>query len=262
MIAERPSRRHTRWLLGILSGVLVGLVAFPGAAAAHPPGPGGVDVPETEVSDTPSGPLTAADRDLVVKVRLAGLWEMPAGQMAVEKGVNERVREIGEMIAEQHGKLDELARDAARKLKIALPNEPNADQQTWLGEMERATGPEFDQVFVDRLRAAHGKIFPAIGTIRSGTRNDVVRKLAQEANQFVLTHLTLLESTGLVDYGALPRPPDPNTAAKAPIVDTPLLTAAQAGGNAGGVDLSIIWVVLFAALIAGAVSAVRLLRPR
>ncbi|HEX8627230.1 MAG TPA: DUF4142 domain-containing protein [Catenuloplanes sp.] len=227
------------------------------------PGPGGVEVPENPAVDTPSGPLTAADRDFVTKVRLAGLWEMPAGQMAVEKGSNKRVVEIGEMIAAQHGKLDQLARDAAKKLRMGLPNEPNADQQVWLGEMQRASGPEFDQVFVDRLRAAHGKIFPAIANIRSGTRNDVVRKLAQETNQFVLTHLTLLESTGLVDYGSLPRPPDPGTqAATKPTVDSPLLAAAQASGNAGGANGSIIWVVLIAALVAGVMSAIRLLRPR
>lgn len=261
MIAVRASRRHSRWFVGVLSAVVVGLLATPVVAWAHAPGPGGVEVPETPVSDTPSGPVTAADRDLVVKVRLAGLWEMPAGQMAVEKGANKRVQEVGRMIAEQHSRLDGLAREAASKLNIPLPDEPNADQQTWLGEMRRASGAEFDQVFIDRLRAAHGKIFPAIASIRSGTRNDVVRKLAQEANQFVLTHLTLLESSGLVDYGALPQPPDPAAGAKAPAVDGPLLAAAQAG-NAAGVNLSIVWVVLIAAVIAGVMSAIRLIRLR
>ena len=76
--------------------------------------------------------------------------------------------------------------------------------------MQRAAGSAFDHVFVLRLRAAHGLIFPAIAAIRSGTHNDVVRRLAQEANQFVMTHLTLLEGTGLVDYGHdVPIPPDP-----------------------------------------------------
>lgn len=267
MIAVRPSRRHARWLAGIVSVVFVGLISTSGPvmaqAQAQAPGPGGVDVPLTPETDGPSGPLTNADRDFVTKVRLAGLWEMPAGQMAVDKGVNKRVQEIGAMIAEQHGRLDKLARDAAKKLRMGLPDQPNEDQQVWLGEMQRATGPEFDQVFVDRLRAAHGKIFPAIANIRSGTRNDVVRKLAQETNQFVLTHLTLLESTGLVDYGALPRPPDPGTqAASKPSVESPLLAAAQASGTAGGTNMSIVWIVLIAALVAGVMSAIRLIRPR
>ncbi|MDR7326937.1 MULTISPECIES: DUF4142 domain-containing protein [Catenuloplanes] len=194
-----------------MSGSLIvsaGLVLMQSAAAqaAEP----GVPVPPGElIPDTATGEVTDADIDLVVKVRLAGLWEIPAGEMAQEKSENLRIREIGKDIAEQHEVLDQLARDAAEKLDIKLPNKPNKDQQGWLDEMEEAEGEEFDQIYIDRLRAAHGKIFPAIATIRASTRNDTVRRLAQQANQFVATHLTLLESSDLVDFEALPTAPNP-----------------------------------------------------
>ena len=36
-----------------------------------------------------------------------------------------------------------------KKLEIALPDEPNADQQGWLDEMENAkNGREFDQIYM------------------------------------------------------------------------------------------------------------------
>ena len=227
-------------------------------------GPGdGVPNPISELPATPSpgGPLTPADRDFVVKVRLAGLWERPASDMAVRKGSSPRVREIGVSIAAQHKKLDELDVRAAKQLGIPLPNEPNTDQQSWLGEMQRASGQDFDHVYVDRLRAAHGKIFPAIANIRSGTRNDIVRELAAQANAFVLTHMTLLESTGLVAYNALPQPPPPAPAAAAAqaVGDGTLLGGL---GTRGGVSPTVVWIVLAAALIAGVFSMVRLIRPR
>ncbi|MFG1605003.1 DUF4142 domain-containing protein [Actinoplanes sp. NPDC049265] len=213
-----------RW--GRLWGPALAAVALlllePGRAAdaAEP----GVPVPPGELQDdTNRGAISAADRDLVVKVRLAGLWEIPAGEMAVEKSKNPRVREIGRDIADQHRRLDAFARDAAKKLKVKLPDKPNADQQGWLAEMREAPeGKEFDQIYVDRLRAAHGKIFPAIATVRTSTRNDVVRKLAQQANQFVMTHLTLLESSGLVDYKELPAAPDPSAASSPPAALNPV----------------------------------------
>ena len=95
--------------------------------------------------------------------------------------------------------------------------------------MKNAPTPTtFDQIYIDRLRAAHGKIFPAIATIRASTRNDAVRKLAQQANQFVMTHMTLLESSGIVDYGALPTAPPPAAAGKGPVpVDGQMLAAAR-----------------------------------
>ena len=189
--------------------------AAPSGSAANRAAPG-QGVPGANSPDA-AAPLTAADRDLLVKVRLAGLWEQPAGRMAMQLGVNPRVREIGAMISQQHSQLDALVVAAARQLGVPLPNEPNSDQRGWLNEMRTATGAQFDHVFVDRLRAAHGKVFPAIANVRSGTRNSVVRELAQSANGFVLNHLTLLESTGLVDYAKLPTPPAPSpTATPAP----------------------------------------------
>jgi len=163
---------------------------------------------------------------------------------------------VGAEIAKQHAQLDRLVVDAANKLNYRLPDEPNTDQQKWLAEMEEAkAGADFDQVFVDRLRAAHGKIFPVIGGVRSGTRNDIVRKLAADANGFVLNHLTLLESTGLVKYSELPLPPDPPQAANSGI-----LNGAQARAQIGGVDPAVIWVVLLAALVAGGATTFRLFR--
>lgn len=241
-LAAPGSRRAAAVLAGLVIGAL-GTLAMPMAAAQAAP-------------DTP---LTAADKNLLNGVRLAGLWEMPAGNMAAEKGGRVRVRQVGAEIAKQHAQLDRLVVDAANKLNYRLPDEPNADQQKWLAEMEEAkAGAEFDEVFVDRLRAAHGKIFPVIGGVRSGTRNDIVRKLAQDANGFVLTHLTLLESTGLVKYSELPLPPDPPQANQP--AGSGILSGAEARAQIGGVDPAVIWVVLLAALVAGGATTFRLFR--
>ncbi|WP_249713843.1 DUF4142 domain-containing protein [Rhizomonospora bruguierae] len=200
------------------------------------------------------GPLGPADIDLVTKVRLAGLWEIPAGEMAKEKGHSARVRAVGAEIAKQHRELDLLARTAADKLSLPLPDEPNRDQQGWLQEMRDASGAQFDNVFIERLRQAHGKIFPAIATVRAGTRNSVVRELAQRSNNYVMTHLVLLESSGLVDYNGLPAPPSPVGVAPGSVQ--------LSTDDVRGVNSTVIWVVLGLAALAGGAATIRLLRPR
>jgi putative membrane protein len=264
MFTDRPSRRLLRWSVGLLAMVLVGLLAPTGVAEAQVArAPGDIPTPpETNLSKDGAGSVSAADRDFVTKVRLAGLWEIPAGNMAQEKSDDVEIVRIGKAISQQHVKLDALTIEAAAKLRIPLPNEPTLEQQSWLNEMKAANSIAFDQIFVDRLRAAHGKIFPAIANIRSGTRNDVVRRLAQQANQFVMTHLTLLESSGLVDYGALPAAPQPVAANAQPAVDSQMLRAARAAGGIPGVNTSVILIVLAAALVAGVVSTMRIFRTR
>ena len=263
MIVAFTSRRLQRWLVGISAMVLTFLLAPAGAAKAA--GGGDIPVPTNSLSDKGTGPVTASDVDFVVRVRLAGLWEIPAGNMAQEKSDDPRIVAIGKSIASQHVVLDQLDRDTAKKLGIQLPNQPNSDQQYWLSEMKNANSTTFDQIFVDRLRAAHGKIFPAIATIRASTRNDSVRKLAQESNQFVMTHMSLLESSGIVDYGALPTAPAPVVTGKGPVpVDGQMLAAASSTSGSGipGVSTTVVLLVLAAALVAGVITTMRIFRSR
>ena len=259
MIAARSSRRYHRWLVGVLAMVLTVLLAPAGMARAAEPLP--VPIPPENAASGKGGSASAADRDFVIKVRLAGLWEIPAGNMAVEKSENPEIVKIGRSISQQHVVLDKLDIAVAKKLGIALPNQPNSDQQGWLNEMKNAPSPEvFDQIYIDRLRAAHGKIFPAIATIRASTRNDAVRKLAQQTNQFVMTHMTLLEGSGIVDYGALPTAAAPAENGPVP-VDAAMLAAAGSGG-VPGVNTSVILLVLAGALVAGVITTMRIFRTR
>ncbi|GLZ03486.1 hypothetical protein Acsp03_09530 [Actinomadura sp. NBRC 104412] len=153
--------------------------------------------------DTRWGRLSAADRQLLVSVRQAGLWEMPAGQQAQQRAASPRVKEIAGMIAEQHARLDEDTRNVARRLEVILPNEPSPQQKSWLVELTDRFGPEYDRLFVLRLRAAHGKVFSVIAQVRAKTENSEIRAFAERALKYVNTHMTLLESTGLVSKSAL-----------------------------------------------------------
>ncbi|MEU8358877.1 DUF4142 domain-containing protein [Nonomuraea sp. NPDC048882] len=171
--------------------------------------PPSIDPAAAQWSQTSSGPLTAADRDLLIKVRQAGLWEMPAGEYAQTRAESQRVKEVGKLIMNEHMDLDLITRQTAKKLGVALPDEPNPDQQRWMAQMAAESGPAFDKDFVNLLRAAHGKVFTVVASVRAGTRNSDIRKFAQEGINYVMRHMAYLESTGLVDHNQLPEPPTP-----------------------------------------------------
>ncbi|MEU9014447.1 DUF4142 domain-containing protein [Streptomyces sp. NPDC048479] len=149
------------------------------------------------------GPLSAADRDFIVRVRLAGLWELPAGQQAVGRAPTVAVRVAGEHLVEGHTYLDARVREVAARLTMELPSQPTAQQRGWLQEFSEARGQEYETKFANILRRAHGKVFSLVADIRNSTRNTLVRELADDANTTVLDHINVLEATGLVDYDAI-----------------------------------------------------------
>jgi predicted outer membrane protein len=156
-------------------------------------------------TQTQFGPLGPADRDLLVKVRLAGLWEQPTGQQAEQQASSPEVQEVGKHISGEHGTLDQEVRKVADQLGVLLPSSPNSQQVAWMNEISQQTGSDYDRIFVQRLREAHGNILPIIAQVRASTRNELIRQFATTGNEFVSRHIQYLESTGLVDYAALPQ---------------------------------------------------------
>jgi predicted outer membrane protein len=145
-----------------------------------------------------AGSLTEIDKTFLVKVRQAGLWEIPAGKLAQTHASSEAVKRAGLHVIDGHSKLDQLVREDANLLGVPLPDEATPEQQGWVRQLTAAQGLEFDRLFANLLRSSHGKIFATIGEVRASTQNDLIRRHARQANQTVLDHMEVLEDTGLV----------------------------------------------------------------
>ncbi|MEZ7003693.1 DUF4142 domain-containing protein [Streptomyces sp. AD55] len=152
------------------------------------------------IANTRYGPLTEADRDFVVKVRAAGLWEHPLGLMAIERGTTPEMKEAGEHLVVGHARLDATCRRIAPELGITLPNQASPQQQQFVSTVDGTEGRQFDTTAVNIMRVTHGQIFSVIAKVRANTKNSLVRQLADQANDTVLDHITVLEKTGLVNF--------------------------------------------------------------
>jgi putative membrane protein len=188
-------RRGTvRWML---AGVLVVLAAaFPAAGAAfatqsHQDHRSGKAVYSNAVD--------ARDREFLTVIRFANLWEIPMGDLAIQRGTTEEVKTAGTVMLADHTKLNKVVDQLASKFGVELPDQPKSTHQGWMAEISSKNGEDFDRTFATRLRAAHGSVFSTIAEVRAGTNNKTILDFATQANDIVLKHMTLLEATGYVD---------------------------------------------------------------
>jgi predicted outer membrane protein len=195
------------------------------------------------------GAVTETDRQLLIKVRQAGLWEIPAARTAGEQAASQAVKDTGARIATEYERLDQEARTLAERLGVVLPGEPTEEQRSDLAELTTKWGPEFDQDFANLLRRAHGTVYTLVAEVRAGTRNEQLRAFANQADDVVRNHMTLLESTGVVDFGALPEPgvPAPQRIART--------------GSGGGVSVGLV-VAICVAELGATVGLLRMFRVR
>jgi predicted outer membrane protein len=200
-----------RAVVASLVAAVVVMIGAAGSATAHP----GDD--PVAVQQTPSSPLLPAGRDLLKKVRLAGLWEGPSGRMSLEKSSNPLVKAAGQHLIDGHAELDRRTLELGAKFDVDLPQEPNSDQKGWLAELTAAPAGsvEFDRIFANRLRAAHGVVYKFLAQMRTSTRNTEIRAYADLCMDTVLDHMTVLENTGLVDFSDVKAFPLPALAAPA-----------------------------------------------
>ncbi|MEU6403854.1 DUF4142 domain-containing protein [Streptomyces sp. NPDC046985] len=182
--------------MGGALALTLGALAYPGMLGLQTVS----SAPTRVIAQTQWGPLTESDRDFVVKVRAAGLWEYPVGQMAVKKGTTKAVITAGRHLIDGHAALDASCRKIAPMLNITLPDLASPQQRGFVSTLSADSGKQFDTDLANILRVTHGSIFNTIAKIRSTTKNTLVRALANQANATVLDHITVMENTGLVDF--------------------------------------------------------------
>ncbi|MFJ9631649.1 DUF4142 domain-containing protein [Streptomyces sp. NPDC101175] len=183
--------------------IVGGALSLTVASLIHPSTPGASATTiahDSIISETPWGPLTESDRDFVVKVRAAGLWEYPVGQLGLQKGTTETVITASRHLIDGHAALDATCRKIAPMLNIMLPNVASPQQQGFVSALTADTSQQFDSDFANILRMTHGSIFNTVAKIRSTTKNTLVRALADQANDTVLDHITVMEKTRLVNF--------------------------------------------------------------
>jgi predicted outer membrane protein len=197
-VRQRFGDPQTRTVAILASCLLLAGIAF--YALVRPPATSAIGSAAAATVQTNWGPLSDEDRQLLAKVKQAGLWEMPTGEQAQTKASRQSIKDVGRKINAEHMLLDQDVTRVADQLGVTLPTNPNPQQQGWMNELAGLAGDAYDKDFVLRLRMAHGKVFSVIATVRSDTGNSLIRDFASRAMVFVQRHMGYLESTGLVDY--------------------------------------------------------------
>ncbi|WP_229076094.1 DUF4142 domain-containing protein [Actinoplanes sp. DH11] len=114
------------------------------ACGAHP----------TQAHPAQARPLNP-DADFLIAAHQGNLAQITVGRLAKRKGTTEPVRAFGREFAVYHRRLDTAVREAAARLQVELPAEPNSEQRTLVEQYRAADGADFDTLFLGSQLIAH-----------------------------------------------------------------------------------------------------------
>lgn len=140
-----------------------------------------------------SAAADADDATWLIAAHQGNLAEIAAGNAAVAQASNDEVRELGQMLIEDHTRLDAEVVRVAGELQVELPAQPTEMQRTDLEALKAIQNEEFDEAWVTAQIADHRATIAAAQEEAANGSDAAVTALAAEAVPVVQHHLEMLE---------------------------------------------------------------------
>ena len=117
--------------------------------------------PMTDSATTPmdstatTSTISAQDKSFADAAATGGMMEVTLGEYAEVNGMNAKVKALGKMMKEDHGKANEELKTWAMNAKYTLPNMLNAEQQKMVDDLKMKKGADFDIAYTDAMVSDH-----------------------------------------------------------------------------------------------------------
>ena len=121
----------------------------------------------------------------VTNAAIGDMYEIQAAEIALERTQNAQVRELAQMIRNDHTAASQRLRGLAASAGeggVELPTEMDERRQGLIDNLRAASAADFDAVFIDQQVAAHRE---ALTLHRGFADHDDARQLADHARQVV-----------------------------------------------------------------------------
>lgn len=183
---------------------------------------------DAAVTDTA---MTGADADgafaeeppaaqaFVRNAAVSDMYEIAAGNLAVEKAESEQAREFARMMIADHTRSTEQLKEAvaASGKTLEMPSEVDGAHRAQLDILQSLNGADFDREYMSQQMAAHREALALLKAYGGEGDTAELRQYAQGVIPVVQKHHDWLETNAPVSGGngaQMPAPTDTPTAAR------------------------------------------------
>jgi putative membrane protein len=137
--------------------------------------------------------LSSKDHKYITETAEGLMAEIQLGEMAEKQAQDERVKQFGKRMVEDHGKdLRELKQLAAQK-KVTLPDSPNGGRRKEADKLGHLSRKAFDREYVKYEAKDHKKDVKDQRKEMKGTADPDLKKFATAAHETVLAHRKIVD---------------------------------------------------------------------
>jgi putative membrane protein len=142
--------RHIKPILAVAGGVL--LAAGLSAQSTNSSRPQTTDTTHSAADKAANMP---ALKSFAMKAADGGMAEVELGRLAVQKASNDRVKQFGQKMVDDHSKANNDLKAAAGQEGIELPADTSAKHKATMQKLSKLSGAEFDKAYMADMVKDH-----------------------------------------------------------------------------------------------------------
>lgn len=137
--------------------------------------------------------VTAAEKAFMKKAADGGMTEVELGKLAAEKGGSDAVKDFGNEMVKDHGKINDNLKELAGKMNVTLPASVSAMHKAMIEKMSGLSGADFDNAYVPAMVKAHKKDIAAFEQAGKMVKNDDLKKFIDDSTPMMKDHLEKIQ---------------------------------------------------------------------
>jgi putative membrane protein len=143
-----------------------------------------------------SDKLSKDDERFIREAAAGGMMEVELGKMAAGKAANDKVKEFGRRMQEDHGKANNELKALAANKGVEIPKDLEGKHKTTVDRLSKLSGEEFDRQYMRAMIDDHKEDLRKFEREADKGKDSQVKKFASKHVPILKKHLELAEATG------------------------------------------------------------------
>lgn len=153
----------------------------------------------TEQTTTPAAtPTTGAQTtnvgtEFAMMAAMSDMFEIESSRIALQKAQSPQVKQFAQMMIDDHTRMsnDMKAAVQAAGLTVTPPTQLSGDYQTWMSDLQQATGDDFGDKYLDHQQEAHERALALMENYAANGDTQQLKTLAAAAVPKIRAHLEM-----------------------------------------------------------------------
>jgi len=137
--------------------------------------------------------LNAMDKSFAMKAAQGGMAEVKLGELAVNHGSSEKVKQFGQRMIDDHGKANTEFKEIATKKGMTLPSSLDAKTKALYNRLEGLHGAAFDSAYIKAMKEDHAKDIAEFKREAANGHDSDIKGFASKTLPVVQEHYKMLQ---------------------------------------------------------------------